>query len=111
MDRPRSSTHTNVSRSKAFWRCGCFEAKRAMRRVRRLGRLRMSEVVLGLNAYHGDSSAALLVDGLLEMAVEEERFNRFKHWAGLPVAAAKACVARTGGAKLSHIAISRDPKA
>jgi carbamoyltransferase len=71
----------------------------------------MSEVILGLNAYHGDSSAALLVDGQLEMAVEEERFNRFKHWAGLPVAAAKACVARSGGAKLSHIAISRDPKA
>src|SRR6516225_7410767 len=98
MDRPRSSTRTNVLRSRASWRCGCSGAERAMRRIRRLGRLRMSEVILGLNAYHGDSSAALLVDGQLEMAVEEERFNRFKHWAGLPVAAAKACVARSGGA-------------
>ena len=40
--------------------------------------------ILGLNAYHGDSSAALVVDGQLVAAVEEERFNRVKHWAGFP---------------------------
>ena len=67
--------------------------------------------ILGLNAYHGDSSAALLVDGDLIMAVEEERFNRIKHWAGLPVAAAKACMARAGGGVVDHVAISRDPRA
>ena len=38
-------------------------------------------VILGLNAYHGDSSAAIVVDGKLIAAVEEERFRRIKHWA------------------------------
>ena len=37
--------------------------------------------ILGLNAFHGDASAALLSDGQLIAAVEEERFNRLKHWA------------------------------
>jgi carbamoyltransferase len=67
--------------------------------------------VLGLNAYHGDSSAALLINGQLAMAVEEERFNRIKHWAGLPVQAAAACLAETDTAAVGHIAISRDPRA
>ena len=43
--------------------------------------------ILGLNAFHGDSSAAVLTDGRLTAAVEEERYNRVKHWAGLPVLA------------------------
>ena len=49
--------------------------------------------ILGLNAYHGDSSAALLTDGQLIAAVEEERYNRIKHWAGLPLSAAAGCLA------------------
>ncbi len=40
-------------------------------------------LILGLNAYHADSSACLLRDGLLVAAAEEERFRRIKHWAGL----------------------------
>ena len=40
--------------------------------------------ILGLNAYHGDSSACLVQDGKLIAAVEEERFRRIKHWAGFP---------------------------
>jgi carbamoyltransferase len=64
--------------------------------------------ILGLNAFHGDSSAALLRDGQLVAALEEERLNRIKHWAGLPVAAAKVCLE---GAQPDYIAISRDPKA
>jgi carbamoyltransferase len=68
-------------------------------------------VILGLNAYHGDSSAALLIDGNLAMAVEEERYNRIKHWAGLPVQAAAACISYTGVERIGHIAISRDPRA
>jgi len=67
--------------------------------------------ILGLNAYHGDSSAALLIDGNLAMAVEEERYNRIKHWAGLPVQAAAACISYTGIERIGHIAISRDPRA
>ena len=64
--------------------------------------------ILGLNAFHGDSSAAVLRDGQLTAALEEERLNRIKHWAGLPVQAAQACL---DGAQPDHIAISRDPKA
>ena len=64
--------------------------------------------IIGLNAFHGDASAALLRDGQLVVALEEERLNRIKHWAGLPVGAAKACLE---DAQPDHIAISRDPKA
>src|SRR5579864_588907 len=64
--------------------------------------------ILGLNAFHGDASAALLRDGQLIAALEEERLNRIKHWAGLPVFAAKACLQ---GIQPDHIAISRDPRA
>ena len=41
-------------------------------------------LILGLNAYHGDSAACLIRDGQLVAAAEEERFRRIKHWAGLP---------------------------
>ena len=48
--------------------------------------------ILGLNAYHGDASAALFVDGELAFAIEEERLNRRKHCAGFPALAARACL-------------------
>jgi carbamoyltransferase len=69
-------------------------------------------IVLGLNAFHGDSSAALVKDGKLVCAAEEERFRRIKHWSGLPTEAMKWCLA-DAGLKLSdvdHIAINRNPK-
>jgi carbamoyltransferase len=67
--------------------------------------------ILGLNAFHGDASAALLSDGQLIAAVEEERFNRIKHWAGFPALAAQWCLQGTDPLGLAHVAISRDPKA
>lgn len=67
--------------------------------------------ILGLNAFHGDASAALLSDGQLTAAVEEERFNRIKHWAGFPALAARSCLRDIDPASLAHVAISRDPKA
>src|SRR5947208_11919326 len=67
--------------------------------------------ILGLNAFHGDASAALLSDGQLVAAVEEERFNRIKHWAGFPALAARSCLQGTEAGELQHVAISRDPKA
>jgi len=42
-------------------------------------------IIPGLNAYRGDSSACIVVDGKLIAAVEEERFKRVKHWAGVSV--------------------------
>ena len=41
-------------------------------------------IILGINSFHADSSAALLIDGKIISAVEEERFTRQKHWAGFP---------------------------
>ncbi|MEM7357727.1 MAG: carbamoyltransferase C-terminal domain-containing protein [Pseudomonadota bacterium] len=48
--------------------------------------------IIGLNAFHGDSSACLLVDGELVSAVEEERFRRIKHWAGFPSESINFCL-------------------
>jgi carbamoyltransferase len=67
--------------------------------------------ILGLNAYHGDSSAALLSNGELTAAVEEERYNRIKHWAGLPAEAAAGCLAMSGVDNVQHVAVSRNPSA
>lgn len=70
-------------------------------------------IILGINAYHGDSSACLVRDGELIAAVEEERFRRIKHWAGFPSEAVKYCLAEAdiGLADLSHVAINQDAKA
>lgn len=69
--------------------------------------------ILGINAYHADGSAVLLRDGELVVALEEERFRRIKHWAGFPTETIARCLEIGGitGAELSHVAISRDPKA
>lgn len=69
--------------------------------------------ILGLNAYHADSSAAIFKDGLMIAATEEERFRRIKHWAGFPSEAIKFCLNEVGITidQVDHIAIGRDPKA
>ena len=69
--------------------------------------------ILGINAYHGDASVALVKDGQLVGAMEEERLNRRKHCAGFPALAAKAVLAAAGvsPSELDHVAVSRDPKA
>lgn len=69
--------------------------------------------ILGINAYHGDSSAALVVDGQLVAAVEEERFRRIKHWAGFPSESIRYCLESAGLtlSDVNHVAINRDPKA
>jgi len=70
-------------------------------------------IILGLNAYHADSSACLLVDGTLVAAAEEERFTRVKHWAGLPVEAVRYCLDAAGVeiTDVGHIAVNRNPGA
>ena len=69
--------------------------------------------ILGINAYHADSSAAIFKDGKMIAATEEERFRRVKHWAGFPSMAINFCLkeARIGLSDLDHIAIGRDPYA
>ncbi|HUI44628.1 MAG TPA: carbamoyltransferase C-terminal domain-containing protein [Nitrospirota bacterium] len=70
-------------------------------------------IILGLNAYHGDSSACLVVQGKLIAAAEEERFRRIKHWAGLPTEAIKYCLRASGLSidQVDHIAVNRNPSA
>ena len=69
--------------------------------------------ILGLNAYHADSSAAIFKDGKMIAATEEERFRRQKHWAGFPSQAVQFCLKEAGISlsQVDHIAIGRDPSA
>jgi carbamoyltransferase len=67
--------------------------------------------ILGINAYHANSAAAIVVDGRLVAAVEEERLNRVKYAAGFPFRAIQFCLKRAGLklAEVDHVAIPRDP--
>jgi carbamoyltransferase len=69
--------------------------------------------ILGINAYHADSSAAIFKDGVMIAATEEERFRRIKHWAGFPSMAVDFCLREAGIPIIGvdHIAIGRDPYA
>ncbi|MBL7728268.1 MAG: carbamoyltransferase, partial [Dinghuibacter sp.] len=69
--------------------------------------------ILGINAYHADSSAAIFRNGVMIAATEEERFTRVKHWAGFPVLAIKFCLQEAGISlkEVDSITIGRDPKA
>lgn len=70
-------------------------------------------IILGINAYHADASAAIFVDGRLVAAIEEERFRRSKHWAGFPSQAILFCLQEAGVSfqQVDHFAIGRDPGA
>ena len=70
-------------------------------------------IILGLNAYHADSSAAIFKDGVMIAATEEERFRRIKHWAGFPSQAITFCLKEAGVTldEVNYITIGRDPKA
>jgi len=70
-------------------------------------------IILGINAYHGDVSVALIRDGELIATAEEERFRRVKHWAGFPREALKKCLemAGVGPESIDHFAVSRNPRA
>lgn len=69
--------------------------------------------ILGINAYHGNSSAAIVCDGRLVAAVEEERFNRVKYAAGFPAAAIRYCLKEAGLTlpEIDHVAVPRNPYA
>jgi carbamoyltransferase len=67
--------------------------------------------ILGINAYHGNASAAIVCDGRLVAAVEEERFNRVKFAAGFPAQAIRYCLEEAGLtlANIDHVAVPRNP--
>lgn len=67
--------------------------------------------ILGINAYHGNASAAIVCDGRLVAAVEEERFNRVKYAAGFPAQAIRYCLRAAGLtlADIDHVGVPRNP--
>ncbi len=66
--------------------------------------------IVGINAYHADASAAIFVDGKLVAAIEEERINRIKHWAGFPAKAIAFCLqeAQVSVDDVTYFVIGRD---
>jgi carbamoyltransferase len=70
-------------------------------------------IILGINAFHGDSSAALVRDGKLVAAAEEERFRRVKHWAGFPSQSIAYCLQEAGVrlADVNHVAVNQNDRA
>ena len=70
-------------------------------------------IIVGINAYHGDAAACIIINGHLVAAVEEERFLRIKHWAGFPAKSVEYCLAEAGVtlSDVDIIAVNSDPKA
>jgi carbamoyltransferase len=70
-------------------------------------------LILGLNMFHADASAAIVLDGEIKFAVAEERLNRRKHFGGFPSLAVKACLDAVGAkiSDLDHVAVGQDTDA
>jgi carbamoyltransferase len=70
-------------------------------------------LILGLNMFHADASAAIIDDGKVLFAIAEERLNRKKHFAGFPTLAVKACLEAAGAriSDLDHVAVGQDSDA
>ena len=68
-------------------------------------------VVLGLNCNHADSSACIMKDGELKFGIEEERINRVKHWAGLPINSIQECLkqSKIDCSEITDIALNTNP--
>jgi carbamoyltransferase len=70
-------------------------------------------LILGLNMFHADASAAIIRDGEVVFAIAEERLNRVKHYAGFPSLAMKACLDAVGAkiTDVDHVAVGQDSEA
>src|ERR1700681_4091849 len=70
-------------------------------------------LILGLNMFHADASAAIVQDGEVVFAVAEERLNRVKHYAGFPALAVRACLDAVGAkiTEVDHVAVGQDSDA
>ena len=51
--------------------------------------------IIGLNMNHADSAACIIKNNSLQFAIEEERINRQKHWAGFPMQSIISCLENT----------------
>jgi len=70
-------------------------------------------LILGLNMFHADASAAIILDGEVKFAIAEERLNRHKHFGGFPALAVKACLDAVGAkiSEVDHVAVGQDSDA
>jgi len=70
-------------------------------------------LILGLNMFHADASAAIVLDGEVKFAIAEERLNRHKHFGGFPALAVKACLDAVGAniSDIEHVAVGQDSDA
>ncbi|HXY51899.1 MAG TPA: carbamoyltransferase C-terminal domain-containing protein [Terriglobales bacterium] len=70
-------------------------------------------LILGLNMFHADASAAIVQDGEVIFAIAEERLNRHKHFGGFPSLSVKACLDAAGAkiTDLDHVAVGQDSDA
>src|SRR5580765_5904406 len=66
--------------------------------------------ILGISCYFHDAAAALVEDGALVCAAEEERFSRRKHDAGFPRLAIEFCLEHLAGRDLDYVAFYEDPR-
>jgi carbamoyltransferase len=71
----------------------------------------MNKIIIGINAFHPDSSACILKNNKLTFAIEEERINRIKHWSGLPLQSIKQCLieTKTRFEEVTDISINSNP--
>jgi carbamoyltransferase len=69
------------------------------------------KIIIGINTYHADSSACIIVDGKLIAAIEEERINRKKHYSGYPIESIKEClnIANKKDLEITDIAFNTKP--
>ena len=68
--------------------------------------------ILGVNAFHADSSACIINKGEILFAIEEERINRIKHWSGFPIKSIQACLdfANLSINEVDYITFNTNPK-
>ena len=62
--------------------------------------------ILGISAFYHDSAAALIVDGKIVAAAQEERFTRIKQDASFPVNAIKYCLEEAFVIMVSRLRVS-----
>ena len=69
------------------------------------------KIIIGINTYHADSAACIIVDGKLIAAIEEERINRKKHYSGYPIVSIKEClnIANKKDLEITDIAFNTKP--
>jgi carbamoyltransferase len=67
--------------------------------------------ILGISAFYHDSAAALLVDGKIVAAAQEERFTRRKHDPGFPACAIRYCLAEANikASEIDHVVFYEKP--